>query len=302
MTASTLRIGIIGLDSSHAPAFTGLLHDEQHPYHVPGGSVTHAYPGGSDDFEMSYSRIEGFTQKVRDEYGVAIVSSPEEVAENCDAILLTAVDGRAHLELFRRIAPYGKPVFIDKPMTVSSSDAAAIIEIAARYRVPIMSCSSLRYAEELTLALQDATHGDVIGMDCYGPMALQATQPGLFWYGVHTVEMLYRTLGRGCEKVVAQVTEEHDVVTGIWKNGTIGTIRGNRRGNNQFGALLHREKNSQFVDVYNHPKPYYASLLEVIMHMFRTGEQGIDPAETLEVIRFMEAANLSRETGEPVYL
>ena len=131
MPGKPIRIGIIGLDSSHAPVFTQLLNDKNHAYHVPGGEVTVAFPGGSADFEMSYSRVVGFTEQVRDKYGVKIVDSPEEVAEASDAILMVSVDGRVHLEHFRRIAAYRKPIFIDKPMALSSSDAKAIVELSS---------------------------------------------------------------------------------------------------------------------------------------------------------------------------
>ncbi|WP_419873740.1 Gfo/Idh/MocA family oxidoreductase [Candidatus Pristimantibacillus sp. PTI5] len=300
--ASVKRIGIIGLDTSHAPVFTQLLNDPTHEFHVPGGVVTSAFPGGSADFELSYSRVEGFTEQLRMQPGVKIVDSPEEAAEACDAILLLAVDGRAHLALFQRIAAYGKPVFIDKPMAVSYAEAAAIAELAKLNGVPLMSCSALRYAEALTEALTDNKAGPVIGMDCYGPMALQATQPGLFWYGVHMAEMLFRTLGKDCKKVLAVTNEDHDLISGVWENGSIGTMRGNRKGNNQFGALLHRENRTAHIDVYSHPKSYYASLLERIMSMFLTGVTDIDGDETLQIIRFMEAANESRVTGRFVDL
>lgn len=302
MSGNKLHIGIIGLDTSHAPVFTELINDKNHPYHVPGGEVTVAFPGGSKDFHLSYSRIERFTEQIRSQFDVKIVDSPEEVAENCDAMLLESVDGRVHLEQFRRIAACRKPVFIDKPLAVSYADAKEIADLARQYDVPLMSCSALRYAETLTEALMEDEDSAVIGMDCYGPMALQPTQPGLFWYGVHTVEMLYKTLGKGCKQVIAVSNEEHDFISGVWENGKIGTIRGNRKGNDQFGALLHRESRTQFIDVYKHPKPYYASLLEHIMQMFMTGTPDIDIEETLQIIRFMEAANESRESGQTVFL
>jgi hypothetical protein len=102
---SMLKIGMIGLDTSHVIAFTKLINDPGSEYHVPGGKVEIAFPGGSQDFDLSYSRVEGFTSQLRDEYGVAIVDSIEAVAESSDAILLESVDGRVHLEQFRKIAP-----------------------------------------------------------------------------------------------------------------------------------------------------------------------------------------------------
>jgi predicted dehydrogenase len=300
--SDTMKIGMIGLDTSHVVAFAKLLNNANNEYHIPGARIIVAYPGGSPDFELSASRVEGFTNQLRDEFGVAIVDSPEKVAEQSDAIMLESVDGRVHLEQFRRIAPYGKPVFIDKPFAVSSSDAQEMFRLAERHNVPLMSSSSLRYAEALKQGIQNAAKGAVIGADTYGPMHIVPTQPAFFWYGIHCVDMLYAILGTGCVHVSVETTEHHDVIVGQWKDGRIGVVRGNRKGNGKFGAVIHREKGSDFVDIYSNPKPYYASMLEDILEMFRTRRPGLAPEETLEVIRFIEAANESRETGRKVIL
>lgn len=298
-----LTIGLIGLDTSHVPAFTSLLNDPNNEYHVPGAKVVAAYPGvPSQDFELSYSRVEGYTNELREKFGVHITDSAEAVAEACDAVMLESVDGRVHLELFRRIAPFGKPVFVDKPFALSTAEASTMIDLAKQYQIPLMSCSSLRYSETLIQALGQSENGALIGADCYGPMALQPTQPGLFWYGIHMTEMLFAILGKGCTQVTATTTENHDVLVGLWEDGRIGTVRGNRKGNGKFGALIHREQGSEFVDVYAHPKPYYASMLERIMDMFQTGKEPIELKETLQIIRFIEAANESRLTGKTVNL
>jgi len=246
--------------------------------------------------------VSGFTTQLQEEFGVLIVESPEQVAESCDAILLESVDGRVHLEQFRKIAPFGKPVFIDKPFAVSISDAVEIVKLAEQYAVPIMSCSALRYAEGLKQAILDGQKGEIIGADTYGPMALQPTQPGYFWYGIHSVEMLYAILGNGCISVSVTTAEDHDIITGLWEDGRIGTVRGNRKGNNTFGALIHREQGTDFVDVYANPKPYYASLLEQVMLMMQSGKSQLDLKETLQIIRFIEKANESKRTGGVVLL
>src|SRR5690606_9458678 len=108
---SDLKIGMIGLDTSHCPAFANLLNNASDPHHVPGGKVLYAYPGGSPQMALSRDRVEGITARMRDEFGVEILDSIEAVAERSDAILLESVDGRTHLEEFRRLAPFGKPVF-----------------------------------------------------------------------------------------------------------------------------------------------------------------------------------------------
>jgi predicted dehydrogenase len=297
-----IRIGIIGLDTSHVTAFTKLLNDPSDPHHVSGGRIVVAFPGGSSDFELSFSRVEGYSRQLSEQFGVAIVDTLEAVAEQSDAILLESVDGRVHLDQFKKVAPYSKPVFIDKPFALNSADAHTMLDLASKHNVPLMSCSALRFAEALTTALNQTEQGDIFGADCYGPMPLQPTQPGLFWYGIHTVEMLFTILGKGCVHVTATSNDDQDVAVGVWEDGRIGIVRGNRKGNNSFGALVHREKGTQFVDVNASAKPYYASLLEHIMAMFTTAKPPVDLQETWQIIRFIEAVNESRLTGKTVML
>lgn len=291
---------MIGLDTSHVATFAKLLNDRSNPHHVPGGKVTVAYPGGSPDF--MFQKVEGYTNQLRGEFGVKIAESMEQVAEESDAILLESVDGRVHLEQFRRIAPYGKPVFVDKPFAVCSRDAVELFELAERHGVALLSSSALRYAEPLVDAMTDERLGGIIGADACGAMALEPTQPGLFWYGIHSVEMLYAVMGPGCVHVTAATSEHHEFVVGQWQDGRIGTVRGNRKGNGTYGVAIHREKGSVFANAGAGARPYYVGLLEDILATFRSGKPTIGKEVTLEIVRFIETANESRETGRRVRL
>ncbi len=301
--ADVLKIGLIGADTSHAPGLAQDFNDETYEHYIPGARLTSFFPGGSPDMELSMSRVEGFTAKIRDTFGAAVRGSIEEVVAENDAILLTSVDGRAHLEQFRKIAPSGKPVFMDKPFAVTSSDARAIAELARQHKVPLMSCSSLRYAPGLVQFLNSRDSGDaVFGADAHGPGPLQETQPGVFWYGIHSAEILYTILGPGCTKVWTVSNEDQDFVTGEWADGRIGTMRCNRKGSKGFGAVLHSPKATRYVDISGHPRPMMPSLAQKIIEMFRTRVSPVPVEETVEIIRFLEAANESRDSGKPVEL
>lgn len=296
-----LTVGLIGLDTSHVVAFTKLLNDSSDPHYVPGGKVTLAYPGGSDDFDLSRDRVEGFTNTLRNEHGITIVDSPAAVADACDLVFIESVDGRVHLEQFKQVLPSKKPVFIDKPFTVCSKQANEIMRLADEAGVTVMSCSSLRYSDVFVKAMNES-NDDIIGVDVYGPMAIMPTQPGLFWYGIHTVEMLVAAMGLGCKTVHAVKNDDFDLVTCVWEDNRIATIRGNRVGSNPFALTIHRKECMQFVNTKDATEPYYASLLKQIMGNLPQGRSPIDPRETLMVIRLIEAANESRDTGKPVDL
>lgn len=289
--SKTLRIGMAGLDTSHVPAFANLLHDAAQEHHVPGGRITAAFPGGSPDFPLSSNRVDGFTEELREKHGVEIVASLTALRGKCDALMLESIDGRAHLEQFREVADWGVPVFIDKPLTISGSEARQLAEIASEKNVRVTSASAIRFAEKFREVLDG---GDAVtGADVHGPMQFQDSCPGYFWYGIHSVEMLYAALGTGCQAVLAVREEAHDVVVGRWADGRIGTVRGNRTGNNGFGGTLHRAGASRTFEVSSGKKPYYASLLERVMPFFRGEGEVVEVEEMVEVIRFLDAGNRS---------
>ena len=114
-----VKIGLVGLDTSHVVAFSKCFNKPGDPEHVPGGRIVAGFPGGSKDFELSYSRVDNFTAKLRDDFGVQIMDKPEAVAEAADIVFITAVDGRTHLDYVRKTIHFNKPTFIDKPMATS---------------------------------------------------------------------------------------------------------------------------------------------------------------------------------------
>ena len=293
-----LRIGMLGLDTSHVTCFARILADPTEPGHVSGARLTIAFPGGSSDFELSNSRVAGFTNELRDDYGVEIVDSPEAVAERCDLLFIESVDGRAHRDLFERTLRYARPTFIDKPFATSLVDARAMVTAASSAGVPLMSCSSLRYASTLRAALADESAGKLIGIDTYGPMALQPTQPGLFWYGIHCIEMMVAALGAGFQPRTASRVGRHELVTAIRNDDRVATFHGVHHGSSRFGAVLHRENGVQLVDASASDPPFLAGLLRVVIESLSSGYSDVPADEMLEVVRIIEAANASIESGE----
>ncbi|MDD5597579.1 MAG: Gfo/Idh/MocA family oxidoreductase [Victivallaceae bacterium] len=286
---ANLKVGMIGLDTSHCPAFVKLLNNADNEFHVPGAKVVKAFPGGSKLFSSSINRVAGFTKDLK-ELGIEICDSIEAAAEGMDAFLLESVDGRQHLEQFKILARYGKPVFIDKPFACSFDDAKAMVKLAKEKNVPVMTASAIRYGKGIDV-LRDGSK--IESCDAFGPMALLNDYRDYFWYGIHSAETLYSFMGAGCERVQAISTDKVDVIVGTWNDGRIGTLRGNRVGANAFGCMLTVEGATRFAFVSGEI-PYYALLLKKIVPFFRTGVSDIPLEESLEIIAFLEAASRSR--------
>ena len=185
-----MRIGMIGLDTSHVIAFTKVLNDTSDPNHVPGCKVVVGYPGGSPDIESSHTRVEKYTNQLRDQYGLEIVDSIETLCEKVDVVMLESVDGRPHLEQVKPVFAAGKPVFIDKPFAGSLADAIEIFRLADKHNVPCFSSSSLRFSSGIISMRNSEKVGKVLGCDAWSPCKFEPHHPDLYWYGVHGVEIL----------------------------------------------------------------------------------------------------------------
>jgi hypothetical protein len=216
--------------------------------------------------------------------------------------LLETNDGRPHLEQVLPVLKAGKPVFIDKPIAGSLADAVAIFEAGKKYKVPLFSSSSLRYAPGAQ-EIRGGKIGDVKGCDAYSPCSLEATHPDLFWYGIHGVESLFTVMGTGCESVSRASTSGIDVAVGIWQGGRVGTFRGIRDeaggGKSAYGGTAFGTKGIEQIGTYGGYRP----LVVEIVKFFRTRQVPVTEAETLEIYAFMEAADESkRQGGMPVKL
>jgi hypothetical protein len=291
-----LRLGLVGLDTSHVVAFTTAFNVPTAPGHIPGARVVRAWPGGSPDLPPSRDRVEGFTAKLRDDFGVTIVDSPEAVAEGCDALLLTSVDGRVHAEQFARIAPAGLPVFIDKPLAVTPAEAERIAALAAAHGVRWFTSSALRFTPVLTSVLAGEARASVTGAEFSGPLLIQPLNPGYYWYGVHIVEMLYTTFGAGARRVRITRAGADEVAVLEWADGRVGVLRGSPT-NQQFQGMVHFAERTVHVDTTLSPISYFPPLAQAILAFFHGAPAPAANAESLEMIRCIDALNRSRDSG-----
>jgi len=297
--ADRLKLGMVGLDISHCTAFTQILHDSGFEHHVPGAEVTSAYPGGSPRFSRSRDRVGSFTEEMTKRYGVSIVETIGELADRVDAVLLESVDGRQHLEQFEQLA-VGKPVFIEKPLTCSTAEARRIIEIAEATGTPLVSCSAIRYARGIADLIEPGKA--VHGCEAYGPAPLLDDYPGLFWYGVHSAEVLFLFMGAGCRRVRCLEHPSTDIVLGEWTDGRPGAIRGTRLEDPVFGCVVHTSE-AVYHGQSSGNLPAYHAMLQDLVEFFGTGVPPIDAEETFQIIAFLEAAERSRKlNGRPVDL
>ena len=289
--AAQIKVGIIGLDTSHVIAFTKILNDPKNPDHVPGAKVVAAYPGGSPDIASSRDRLEGYTNQLKNEFGVEIVPDIATLLKKVDVVLLESVDGRKHLEQVKPVFAAGKRVFIDKPLASTLEDAREIARLGKQHNTPWWSASSLRYSK----AVSDVKVEGLTGAISWGPASYEPThQLDLSWYGIHPVELLYSVMGPGCKRVERSYHEGWDVITGEWAAGRLGVVRTIREGRKDYGVVAFGEKENK---VSTDAGGAYGPLLRNVVEFFKTGKPPVPNEVTLEIFAFMDAAQRSKQQG-----
>jgi hypothetical protein len=289
-----IRVGIIGLDTSHSIAFTQTLNrGPKNPADKPrfeGVRVVAAYPQGSKDIESSTKRVPEYTEKIK-ALDVEIVDSIETLLRKVDAILLESNDGRVHLEQIRPVLHARKPVFIDKPVAASLADVIRIFAEAEKAKVPVFSSSSLRYGRS-TQDTRNGAFGQVKSVETFSPVNLEPTHPELFWYGIHGCESLFTAMGPGCQTVQRSVDADGKVVVkGVWKNSRTGIFRQeNGKDRKGYGGVAQTAQGDKTLGAYEG----YDPLLAAIVDFFKTGLPPVTPEETQEIYAFMAASEESK--------
>lgn len=287
-----IRIGMIGLDTSHATAFTRILNGGE----MPGAKVIAGVPQSSPDMATSHTRLEGYVEELEKEWGVKMFDTIEGMLPHVDAVMVESVDGRPHLEQAAPAIRAGKRVFIDKPMAASLSDVIRIFEMAEEHGVPVWSASNLRFHEGI-VAAQKANVGEITMAFSFGPSPIEKTHPDLAWYGIHPVEALFTVMGPGVRTVQRTHTGGTDLVTGTWEGGRIGTVMGIRAGKRAYGIKVFGTRSI----IEESAGAAYPQLMRQVVKFFVTGNPPVSPEETIAIFAFIEGADLSRDRdGAPI--
>ena len=175
VSQAQVKIGMIGLDTSHSTAFTKFINGNTDEF--KDFQVVAAYPYGSKTIKSSFDRIPGYIEQV-EKMGVEVVSLSLKLLDKVDCVLLETNDGNLHLEQAYEVFKAGKIVFIDKPIGPTCPRLSRYSNWPNNTTC-LFSSSALRYVPE-SQKLR-TVNGKVIGANCYSPGTLEPSMP--IWRG-----------------------------------------------------------------------------------------------------------------------
>jgi predicted dehydrogenase len=291
------KVGIIGLDTSHAIAFTKIMNVDKDPS-VEGFRMVAAYQWGSKDIASSTNRYPKYVQQVK-EMGVEVVPTIDDLLAKVDVVCLETNDGREHFWQAEKVFASGKRVFIDKPLAHNLKDALKIYEAGRKYNAQYFSSSALRFSN-VAKAARAGEYGKIRGAALISPSPLeeQGTHNYYTWYGIHGFEPLVAIMGMGVEKVACFRNDTDDAIIATWKDGRMGELRLMRKSWIYSGYVLpEKPKDRKQPIIMYDGYQGYQPLLKEIVQFFKTGVPPVTPEETLEIMAFMEAAEMSAKRG-----
>ena len=280
-----MKIGIIGAENSHSAAIAKTLNIQKQ---IKGVSVDYIW-GETEEFAKASAEKGAIPH---------IVRRATDMLGQIDALIVDHRHAKYHLPAAMPYLKAGIPMFIDKPFCYRSREGKAFLQLARRKKVPVTSYSTTplsQSAEELKKKVSEL--GQLHAVSSFGPCDLESVYGGVFFYGIHQVELVLGLCGGDVASVL--VTRNGDCSTGqlIYRSGLVATLNLVKAKWPEFSVTVLGEKGVCHQVLTSDANPYLTGIKRFV-NMFRTGKEPRPHAEILRSIQVLEALEKSVKTGK----
>lgn len=217
-----------------------------------------------------------------------VVDKKEDIIEKVDGVIIADDCTMKHQRKATPFLKAGLSTFIDKPLSPDIKEAEDIINLAQKYKAPLMSCSAVRYSKEIEEYKKEKNKiGDILTGFALG-------RGDLIFYGIHPLEGLYSILGPGIKSVRNLGSKDKDIVLIRYKDGRDFILQVYKELNCPFQINLYGEKDYRQIPIEDSDY-YYSNMLKFFVQMVRTEKEPFSPEETLEIIKVLILSEKSRK-------
>ena len=283
-----LKIGMVGADSNHSLSFSMALNVEKI---VREARVTHLL-GETAAQRTRTVAVDGQIPHV--------VTKVEDLIGAVDAAVITHRHPQFHLPAARPLLEAGLPLYIDKSLCCRSSEARRFLARAAELGVPVCSFGVVPLQSAFVALKKEVSKlGQIHALVSTGPCDVKCRWGGIFFYGIHQVEMVLRLLGYAVSHAqVVRGRGKNHVATLAYRDGKVATM--NLIGDEAVGgAFFHlsvigaKGRIDQTIQTMPYAESMYYPGVRSFVRMFKTGKS-TDTAETmLGAVAVLEALQKS---------
>jgi len=327
MSAKTdkIRVGMIRCDL-HAIYYANLI-QKHDPYILREleyglGGYFYFYTYYSEPKKIAFPTVPGFeVTKLWDEnpqlaenmskiyYGKPKVCDTfEKVSDDVDLVFIAdcwGPDGRDHLKFATPGIEKNVPTFIDKPFAYEVKDAITLVQLAKKYKTPIMSLSMLRV---LPHATRFRNRFAELGEPEFGIIKGGGDTMGGH---IHAISLAQHLFGSGVESVEAMGQtplayvhlnygdKPHRPKAGVMLNCACGDTYHCSMYASAYSKLgaIHSPNLGDFEFPYA-----VVEILKMIKKMVKTGKSQVSYEEMIECIAIATAGRLSQKERKRIYL
>lgn len=259
------------------PGVTAYLDANADTLGLPGAMVTHVW-----------TQDEAISKSIADSSGIKhVVKHAEEMIGKVDAVILARDDAEFHREMAAPFIEADIPIFIDKPLAITQEELDWFADQVSKGKF-IMSCSSMRYANECRIVKQE--------LPALGKLELVTAVGKKDWlkYGVHMVEAMFAVLNDR-KAVTAQHIGESgkDVVHIKFEDGLTATIHLFMDISGTFQLSFFGQNAWRMADIKNSYSMFRDNIIEFVRSV-EEGKSRLDFNKTVNVINVIIAAEQSR--------
>ncbi|MCY3763627.1 MAG: Gfo/Idh/MocA family oxidoreductase [Gemmatimonadetes bacterium] len=227
-----------------------------------------------------------------------IARKPEDLIGAVDAVVVDHIHGRHHLPAAKPLLEAGLPIFFDKPFCCSRSGGRRFLVRAAELGVPVCSFSVMPMQSAfVALKKQVRRLGEIHAAVCTGPCDIASKYGGIFFYGIHQVEMILRLLGYGVGHAqVVKGSRNNHLATLTFKDGRMAAMHlmGEGGGTFHLSVIGARGRIDQAI---GYDEDFFFPGVRSFVRMFRTGRTEETMESMLVPVAVLEALEKSLATG-----
>ena len=273
-----LNIGIVGAENSHTAAIAKVLNVEKK---LPGVRVTHVWGETA-----AFARAAAEAGQIPN-----IIKEPEELIGQVDAAAVDHRHGKYHLPAVKPLLEAKMPLFVDKPFCYRKAEGKRFLARAQQLGVPVCSFSTLPKQQSFAdLKKEMRQLGEIYAVVSTGACDIKSKWGGIFFYGIHQVDMVLRLLGYDMAYAeVQRGSGQNHTATITYKNGAIATMNLIGGGSAPFHISVIGAKGRIDKAIVMDASSYLTGIRDFV-RMFKTGktketvESMVGPVAALEAL------------------
>ena len=280
-----MKIGIIGAENAHAGEIGWTINVDKK---IKGFSVDYLW-GETAEFAKTAAK----RGKIPN-----VVKSPKDMLDKIDCLIVDHRHPKYHLKAAIPFVEKGIPTFIDKPFCYRASEGKQFFKIARKHKTPITCFSILPRQNSYRSFMQQMSKlGEIDSGGTYGPCDLKSKYGGIFFYGIHQVELALMTFGYDVVSVL--VTKNTPNATGqlMYRSGKIITMNFVKDPNTQFGIMA-LGKNGFCSKILKFDANPFLDGIKCFTQMFKTGLEPMEYDKILKPIQVLEALEQSLKSNQ----